>query len=134
MTTAVLAPSPVLQFFTTNGTPLSGGLLTTYAAGTTTPIATYSNATGSVNSNPIVLSTNGTASVWLLGNVFYKFALTDSAGNNIPGYPVDNISISQLLTLFGGVDTGTANNYLVNFTASFTALANGIVLFFCPCQ
>jgi hypothetical protein len=132
-TTAVLAPYTEQQFFATNGTPLAGGLLTTYAAGTTTPIATYTDSTGGTpNANPIVLNAFGRASIWLSPNVLYKFALTDSAGNVIPGWPVDNISVSQLLTLFGGVDTGIANAYVLNFTASFAAYANGIVLYWVP--
>jgi len=70
--------------------------------------------------------------MWLPPNTFIKVNVTDSSGNQIPGYPVDQVSVSQLLTLFGGVDTGAANSYLVNFTASFTSLTNGIVLYFVP--
>lgn len=132
-TTAVLAPYTVQQFFYPNGTPLAGGLLTTYAAGTSTPIATYTNAGGATqNTNPIVLNTQGQASIWLLPNVYYKFALTDANGNNIQGYPVDNISVAQLLTLYGGVDTGAANAYILSFTASFSSLTNGIVIYWVP--
>ena len=48
------------QFFTDSGTPLSGGLLYTYAAGTTTPQTTYTSGTGvTPNSNPIVLNSAG---------------------------------------------------------------------------
>ena len=48
------------QFFDNNGTPLSGGLIYTYLAGTSTPQATYTTSSGNVaNSNPIVLDIFG---------------------------------------------------------------------------
>ena len=48
------------QFFDNNGNPLSGGKLYTYAAGTTTPQATYASAAGStLNTNPIILDAAG---------------------------------------------------------------------------
>jgi hypothetical protein len=36
----------------------------------------------------------------------------------------------QLITLFGGVDTGTVNAYALNFAAPYSTLANGIVIYF----
>ena len=36
------------QFFDNNGAPLSGGLIYTYLAGTTTPQATYTTSSGNV--------------------------------------------------------------------------------------
>lgn len=56
-----------------------GGQLFTYAAGTVTPLTTYSDAAGSVpNSNPVILDTNGSAIV--RGNGSYHLLLKDSAG------------------------------------------------------
>jgi len=130
-TAAVLSPSPIQKFWANDGTPLVGGTVTTYAAGTSTPIATYTDYTAlTPNSNPITLNYRGEASIWLLPNVAYKFVVNDSLGNTIS--TTDQITVSQLLTLFAGVDTGIANNYIVNFIASFSALANGIVLYFVP--
>ena len=66
------------QFFDNNGVPLSGGLLYTYLAGTTTPVATYTSASGSIaNSNPIVLDSSGRPpnEIWLIGGTSYKFVL-----------------------------------------------------------
>jgi hypothetical protein len=42
--------NPGAQFFDDNGDPLTGGKVYTYAAGTTTPLATYTTSTGAVNS------------------------------------------------------------------------------------
>jgi hypothetical protein len=48
------------QFFDNNGVPLNGGLLYAYQAGSSTPLATYTDINGTVaNSNPIVLDASG---------------------------------------------------------------------------
>ena len=60
-----LLPPLKAQFFDDNGNPLSGGLLYSYIAGSTTPVDTYTDATGgSTNTNPIVLDARGEADVW----------------------------------------------------------------------
>lgn len=131
MTTTVLAPYLTSQFFGNNGAFLSGGQLFTYQAGTVTPTPTYLDSTGvTPNTNPIVLNSRGECSIWLLPNVGYKFVLQDSSGN--PIWTRDQVTQSQLLTLYAGVDTGVANAYVVNFTANFTAYTDGIVLYFIP--
>ena len=57
-----VSPTPKLQFFDLNGAPLSGGKLYTYAAGTTTPLASYTDSTGNIaNTNPIILDIRGEA-------------------------------------------------------------------------
>lgn len=72
---------PIFRAFDTAGNPLSGGLLYTYAAGTTSQLATYSDAGGTVqNANPVVLDTTGSATV-RLGNSAYKFVLKDAGGS-----------------------------------------------------
>jgi len=81
------------QLFSNNGVPLAGGLIYSYAAGTTTPAATYTTAAGSIaNSNPIVLDAFGRTAneIWLTAGSTYKFILRDSSGNLIGTY--DDIS------------------------------------------
>src|ERR1700733_5188416 len=99
MTTASLAPTPIFKAFDSNGNPLAGGKLYTYAAGTSTPQATYpSQSEATPNTNPIILNSRGECALWLDPILSYKLNLTDSSGNQIPGYPVDNIQgIEQLL-------------------------------------
>jgi hypothetical protein len=68
------------QFFNGN-TPLTGGKLFTYAAGTTTPETTYTTVAGNVaHTNPIVLDSSGRVpaggEIWLSDAVSYKFVLT----------------------------------------------------------
>jgi len=89
---ASLSPTPKLQFFGTDGLPLVGGKLYTYQAGTTTPIATYTDYTGvTLNTNPVILDSAGQANVWLIDTTTYKYALTDA--NNVPLFTVDYVSV-----------------------------------------
>ena len=81
--TAILSPSPKVQFFTAAGVPLVGGKLFTYASGTTTPLATYTDSTGiTANANPVILDSRGEANVWL-GPSRYTWLLKDSLDNLI---------------------------------------------------
>ena len=117
MATTSLSPTPKLQFFDLNGAPLLGGLLYTYDAGTTTPLATYTDSTGLIaNTNPIVLDSRGEANVWLSGAI-YKFALYTSAGVLI--WTVDNINGSTFASNATGDGTTTAFSVVNGFTAIY---------------
>jgi hypothetical protein len=100
------------QFFTDSGVPLSGGKLYTYAAGSTTPQATYTNSYGTTNhTNPIILDSAGRVpggEIWLSVSA-YKFVLNTSADVLIATY--DNIT---------GI--GAAQYQVQNFTGSGTTL------------
>jgi hypothetical protein len=81
---AVVTPTAKAQFIDAAGVPLAGGFLYTYAAGTTTPQATYTDSTAATaNSNPIVLDARGEANIWL-SSADYKFKLTDADGSRRP--------------------------------------------------
>jgi hypothetical protein len=89
---ATLTPSPKVQFFTSAGIPLVGGKLFTYASGTTTPLATYTNSTSNfANANPVILDSRGEATVWL-GPSRYTWLLKDSLDNLI--WTADGINSS----------------------------------------
>jgi hypothetical protein len=76
MTVALVA---LPQFFDNAGNPLSGGKVFTYAAGTLTPLASYTDRGGGTpNSNPVVLDSAGRADIWLSTNVAYKLIVKDS--------------------------------------------------------
>jgi microcystin-dependent protein len=80
------------QFFTILGQPLAGGKIYTYQAGSSTPLATYTDNTGSVaNANPIVLGTDGRPAdeIWLTYGYNYKFILKDANDTTIQSY--DNL-------------------------------------------
>lgn len=98
-----LSAVPKLQFFDNDGNPLVGGKLYTYEAGTTTPLATYTDSTGATpNTNPVILDSRGEANVWLAAQS-YKFVLKTSTDTTI--WTVDNVSnainISQILASGG---------------------------------
>ena len=89
---ASLTPTPKQQFFDANGNPLVAGKVYTYAGGTTTPIATFTDqAGGTANTNPIILDSRGMANIWLQPTIAYKFLITDS--NDVTQYTTDNILV-----------------------------------------
>ena len=81
------------QFFDNNGVPLSGGFLYTYAAGTSTPQATYTSSSGgTAQANPMVLDASGrvpSGEIWLTDGLQYKFVLQNANAVLIGTY--DNI-------------------------------------------
>jgi hypothetical protein len=134
--TNVLSPLAKCQFFDNNGRPLVGGKLFTYQAGTNTKLATYTDASGlAQNTNPVILDYRGEGSIWIPPNVPYKYVLAPATDTDPPTNPiwsVDDVVSSQLVTLYGGLDTGTANAYVLDFTANFTAYQDGIVIYWIP--
>jgi hypothetical protein len=128
------------QFFDNNGVPLAGGLIYTYAAGTTTPAVTYTSYTGlTLHTNPIVLDSAGRVpsggEIWLLVGQSYKFIVKTSVNvlvatyDNIPSAPqppivndASNISYEQGNIVSAGAFV-TGNSYMIatvgstNFTA-----------------
>jgi hypothetical protein len=117
MATTSLSPTSKLQFFDLNGALLAGGLLYTYEAGSTTPLATYTDSTGLIaNTNPIILDSRGEANVWLSGAI-YKFALYTSTGVLI--WTVDNINGSTFASNATGDGTTTAFSVVNGFTAIY---------------
>lgn len=89
---ASLSPTPKLQFFGSDGLPLVGGKLYTYAAGTTTPLATYTDHTANTsNTNPVILDSAGEADVWLPETTAYKYVLKDA--DDVTLFTVDYVSV-----------------------------------------
>jgi hypothetical protein len=87
--------------------PAASYSLRTFQAGTTTPLAVFTDAALSVPAaNPVVLDANGEAILYASASVAYKFALYDPTNvTQQVGWPVDNI-------LFGGGTSsgGTASS------------------------
>ena len=103
-----LSPQAKQQFFDNAGNLLAGGKLFTYAAGTTTKQATYSNSTGTANTNPIILDARGECTLFLDSALTYKFVLSPSTDTDPPAasfWTVDNIqppqSVSSVLSTDG---------------------------------
>lgn len=120
---ASLTPTPKQQIYGSDGNPLVGGKIYTYAAGTTTPLATYTDAgAGTANTNPIILNSLGQANIWLAAASSYKFSVYTST--DVLLYTVDSIAtpidyISLVTSLASPPPIGsTAPN-----TGAFTTLA-----------
>jgi hypothetical protein len=88
----ILSPVIRQRFLDANGNPLAGGKLYSYAAGTSTPQATYSDQAGTPNTNPVILNANGEANVWVDPSLNYKFMLADSS--DVTQWTVDNVNLN----------------------------------------
>lgn len=98
--TNTVSPYPKLQFFDNAGAPAAGYKLYSYYAGTTTKLATTSDATGTPNSNPVTLDSAGRATVFL-GAYNYKLVLATPTDTDPPASPiwtVDGIAATPLST------------------------------------
>ena len=114
-----LSPEPKIQFFDNNGAPLAGGFLYSYASGTSTPLATYTDSTGaSQNTNPVILDASGRCNLWL-GSLSYKLVLQDA--NHLQIWSVDNVTAGAEVLL------GLNNFWTAGNTFQATTVFNGSV-------
>lgn len=134
--TVVLSPAAKQQFFDNNGRPLVAGKLFTYLAGTSTKTPSYTDAGGlTANSNPVILDYRGECNLWVPPNLRLKYVLSPASDSDPPTNPIwtiNNLAETELITLYGGVDSGVANAYVLTFVANFTAYQDGIVIYFVP--
>ena len=99
-----------------NGVPLAGGKLYTYAAGTSTPLATYSDPDGLVpNTNPVILDARGEATVFWSSSA-YKVMLTDAA--DTPVWTQDKMYTRGLVTATGAVTARSLEDHLATLPDS----------------
>lgn len=110
------------QFFNNSGVPLSGGKIFTYAAGTTTPLATYTSSTGdTAHTNPIVLDAAGRVpnggEIWNALQL-YKFVLKTSTDVTIATY--DNVGSSFNATAIIANFTGDGSDTTFTLASSPT--------------
>ena len=135
-----VTPSPIggfaAQFFDNNGVILSGGKIYTYAAGTTTPQASYTSAAGvTPHSNPIILDSAGRVpggEIWLTDGLVYKFVIETSTAILIGTY--DNItgvnSNFVNYTIQEEVITATAGQTVFNLsTINYTPGTNSLSVY-----
>lgn len=118
-----VTPSPIggfaAQFFDNNGVILSGGKIYTYAAGTTTPQAVYTSASGTTpHANPIILDSAGRVpggEIWLTDGSTYKFTLETATSILLGTY--DNLSgINDLTSVIPLIYNANGNGAQVNFS------------------
>lgn len=127
---ATLSPWIQQKFTDNNGNPLAGGKIYTYEAGTTTPLATYTDyGGGSANANPIILDANGECNLWL-GSKAYKIVIADE--NDVILKTIDNVTTGVGNPLTGpdtlinlGITASVASNALtVNITNQLGTVPN----------
>lgn len=116
------------QSFTDGGLPNNAGYINTYIAGGTTPQATYTSASGSVqNDNPITMTASGRlpSEVWLIAGQTYRFDVFDALGNLLGSY--DNIDGDSGILSANNIFTG--DNVFTGFTTFNDVLINGDLTF-----
>lgn len=135
MTTSLII-FPRFRAFDSDGAVLAGGQVFTYAAGTSTPLASYTDYTGdTANTNPVVLDASGQADIWLSA-AFYKVVLEDA--NGVVLWTVDNVGPGPLSSSsssgFGAAtniasaaltDVGTLPSHFANITGTSTITSFG---------
>lgn len=126
---------PKARFFDANGDPLSGGKLYSYAAGTSTPLDTYTTRDGSVaNANPVILDANGEADIWATDGVLYKFILKNSADvtqwtvDNVPSGTVD----SSLTGLASSIEPGGRLSLSSNVPVTTSDVTGATTVYYVP--
>lgn len=118
-----------------NAIPANGAKLFTYAAGSSTKLATYTDEDGLVaQSNPIILNSRGEPAqpIWLLEGLKYKFVFAPSTDTDPPVSPIRTIDdISGIndtsITIDQWIDSGLSPTYVS--ATSFTVAGDQTSLF-----
>jgi hypothetical protein len=122
-----------IQLFDDNGRQAAGYEVYTYAAGTTTAAASYSDRLLTVpNTNPIVLDARGEADLYT--GVALKLVFTIPGGDpTSPIWEVDYVGEQQANYVTGmAVPVTVDNHYIVNPTPAVAALTDNLQLTFIP--
>jgi len=142
MTTSASAELFLAYIPKDDGTVNALGIVKTYAAGTTTPKATYPTyadalAGTNANSTTINLDATGVVYFWMQGP--YKIDIQTSLGASLAGWPKDNIQGAYLTQnaadlVYAKISTpvqvyttaGSGNAYTLTPTPAITAYTDGI--------
>jgi hypothetical protein len=107
---ALFSPFGNSQVVDTNGDPAMGYTVTTYAAGSSALLASYTDAGGlSANANPVTLDSAGrnpNGQFWLTAGLSYKFVLKDADG--VVVRTVDGITGTNDPAMIGSIDQWVA--------------------------
>ena len=135
-----LSPSPWFTALDDSGDTISGALIYTYLAGTSTPQATYTDVDGAVaNANPIVCDAAGRCVMYLLPTSYklvYKTAadVTIRTQDNVSAVPATNVDLDitgtagevlaagEVVYLSAGLGSKTAGKwYLADATDTYSS-------------
>lgn len=85
MTAELLLPSPRFYPLNNAGLTVPGGKIFSYAAGTTTKLATFTDSTGATpNLNPIIMDAGGGCNCWIPPGTAYKIVFSPSTDTDPP--------------------------------------------------
>lgn len=109
--TVALMPIPKPSFYGQNGLPLAGCKIFTYISGTSTPLGTFTDSTGTIpNPNPVTCDSGGFVNpgIWLIVGDTYRILVQDQFG--VQQYLVDGVVGvgGGTLSLFSTPNTWTA--------------------------
>lgn len=113
--------APIPQFFAldSSGRPLGFGCVFAFQSGTTTPIATYTDASGvTPNTNPVILNAAGSANIWLLSGQAYTLRVKGFGGSNCANGPT-----RYTVNGIGGGSSQIVSNVAASTTPQFTTIA-----------
>lgn len=131
-----LAPVAKQQFFDSSGRVLSFGCVFTYQSGTTTPLASYTDSTGTVPAtNPIILDVGGRAgstgstAFFIQAGVAYTVKVVSQGGSNCAlgttQYTIDGVGGGLTLTTTVASCTGTCPSVIAGQTQLFQITLTG---------
>ena len=127
MSTLTITPTPFQTVFDDAGAIVSGALVYTYLAGTSTPATTYADVNGATpNANPIVADSAGRYTAFLAPGTSYKFLYETAAGatlrtaDNLGGVPANSAGVDVVGTAGEALTAGQAV-YLSDGSGSKTA-------------
>lgn len=99
-----------------NGDPAAGAQLETYAEGTSTPKATYSDsALSSANANPVVADAGGLLPAIYLGEGSYKFIAKDADGATL--WTRDSVAGGLDSDVSAAIEATSASGFRINIGA-----------------
>lgn len=122
--------NPHMVFNDVTGLACSGCSLYSYAAGTTTPQATYTDSTGATqNTNPVILGQDGgpltpggsSGAIWM-SNLSYKFVLVNALSQTV--FTVDNVGGGGAFPCGPAYSIQAANSSVTGFTCDSTITIN----------
>ena len=131
-----LAPVAKQQFFDSSGRVLSSGCIFTYQSGTTTPLASYTDSTGTVqNTNPLILTAGGFAgstgstAFFIQAGVSYTIKVVSQGGTNCSlgtvQYTIDGVGGGLTLNTTVATCTGTCPSVISGQTQLFEITLTG---------
>lgn len=136
--TANIMVNPEFIALDNNGVPVASAKLCTYAAGTTSPMATYTDSGGGTPaSNPLIMDSAGRALIYGSGN--YKFVLQQPGDGSCPGtgaviWTADNYFVVNQNPTFGTVNATTFHSTATGATnaaygSAWSILGSGTATF-----